>query len=100
MSGLAGFDCDVGNADLDEVLSLFVDLLSGSLKLSFDCDLGKFVEAEDVLVPFGRQSSFAGCLGFRLKCFFNLPVPGSLVILAKSISLYRQASVLWLFLPQ
>ena len=55
-----GFDCDVGNADLDEVLSLFVDLLSGSLKLSFDCDLGKFVEAEEVLVPFGRQSSFAG----------------------------------------
>ena len=54
------FDFNVSNADLDEVLSLFVDLLSGSLKLSFDCDLGKFVEAEDVLVPFGRQSSFAG----------------------------------------
>ena len=55
-----GFDCDVGNADLDEVLSLFVDLLSGSLKLCLDCDLGKFVEDEEVLVPFGRRSSFAG----------------------------------------
>lgn len=52
-----GFDCDVGNAGLDEVLSFFVDLLSGSLKFCLGCDLGKFVEDEEVLVPFGRRSS-------------------------------------------
>ena len=55
-----GFDCDVGDAGLDEVLSLFVDLLSGSLKLCLDCDLGKFVEDEEVLVPIDRRSSLVG----------------------------------------
>ena len=55
-----GFDCDVGNAVLDEVLSLLVDLLSGSLKLCLDCDLGKFVEDEEVQVTFGQRSSLVG----------------------------------------
>ena len=54
------FECDVGNAGLDEVLSLFVDLLSSSLKLCLDCDLGRFVEDVEVLVPFGRRSSLVG----------------------------------------
>ena len=43
-----GFDCDVGNAGLDEVLSFFVDLLSGSLELCLDCGRGNFVEDEEV----------------------------------------------------
>ena len=54
------FDCDVGNAGLDEILCLFIDLLSGSLELCFDCGRGRFVEVEEVLVTFGRWSSFVG----------------------------------------
>ena len=55
-----GFDCDVGNAGLGEVLCLFVDLLSGSLELCLDCGRGKFVKDEEVLEPFGRRSSLVG----------------------------------------
>ena len=39
-----GFDCDVGDAGLDEVLSLFVDLLPGSLNLSLNCGLGNLLK--------------------------------------------------------
>ena len=48
-----GFDFDVDNAGLDEVLCLFVDLLSGSLESCLYCGRGKFEQDEEVLLPLG-----------------------------------------------